>query len=95
MDFHFGNLVLGSAVNHGVEIGEAFYVASQIKDGDAASWHKAWYGLAQRAEARGERSLAAGHVVSARGPIASRCLCVPHFPYSHDAGQSGNAQKGA
>ncbi len=69
MDFHFGNLVLGSAVNHGVEIGEAFYVASQIKDGDAASWHKAWYGLAQRAEARGERSLAAEHVVSARDQL--------------------------
>lgn len=23
MDFHFGNLILGSTVNHGVEIGEA------------------------------------------------------------------------
>lgn len=38
MDFNFGTLVLGSAVNHGVEIGEAFYTASQIKDGNAASW---------------------------------------------------------
>ncbi|MFW5488504.1 MAG: alpha/beta hydrolase [Desulfovibrio sp.] len=66
MDFHFGNLALGSAVNHGVEVGEAFYVASQIEDGDAASWNKEWYGLAQRAEARGEKSLAAGHTVSAR-----------------------------
>lgn len=41
MDFHFGTIVLGSAVNHGVEIGEAFYAASRIKDGDAASWQDA------------------------------------------------------
>ena len=66
MDFHFGNLVLGSAVNGGIEIGEAFYAASHIKDGDAASWQKEWYALAQRAEARGRRALAAGHTVSAR-----------------------------
>ena len=37
MDFHFGNLILGSAVNHGAEIGVAFYAASQIKDGDTMS----------------------------------------------------------
>ncbi len=66
MDFHFGTLVLGSAVNHGVEIGEAFYAASQIKDGDAASWQEEWFKLARRAEARGEQSLAGGHKVSAR-----------------------------
>ena len=66
MDFHFGNLVLGAAVNQGVSIGEAFYAASKIKDGDAASWHRAWYELAGRVEARGEKSLAAGHKVSAR-----------------------------
>ncbi len=65
MDFHFGNLVLGSAVNGGVEIGEAFYAASQIQDGDAASWQKQWFDLAERARARGERSLAGGHTVSA------------------------------
>ncbi len=66
MDFHFGNLVVGSAVNGGAEIGESFYVASQIVDGDAASWQREWYELAKRAEARGEESLAKGHVVSAR-----------------------------
>jgi hypothetical protein len=38
MDFNFGTLVLGSTVNHGVEIGEAFTTAAKIKDGDAASW---------------------------------------------------------
>lgn len=69
MDFNFGTVVLGSAVNHGVEIGEAFYAASQIKDGDAASWQEAWFNLARLAEARGEASLAAGHKVSARDQL--------------------------
>ncbi|NCC26434.1 MAG: alpha/beta hydrolase, partial [Deltaproteobacteria bacterium] len=69
MDFHFGNLVLGSAVNGGVEIGEAFYAASHIEDGDAASWQREWFDLARRAEARGEQSLAAGHRISARDQL--------------------------
>ncbi|PTN33045.1 alpha/beta hydrolase [Desulfonatronum sp. SC1] len=69
MDFHFGNLVLGSAVNGGVEIGEAFYAASHIEDGDAASWQREWSELAGRVQARGEKSLAAGHTVSARDQL--------------------------
>ena len=69
MDFHFGNLILGSIVNHGAEVGEAFYAASHIKDGDAASWQDEWYKLAQRVEARGQRSLARGHKVSARDQL--------------------------
>jgi alpha-beta hydrolase superfamily lysophospholipase len=66
MDFHFGNLLLGSAVNGGAEIGEAFFAASRIKDGDTESWQQAWLALARRAEARGRKSLAGGHEVSAR-----------------------------
>lgn len=69
MDFNFGTLVLGATVNHGVEIGEAFYAASRIKDGDAASWQQEWYLLAQRVEARGLQSLANGHTVSARDQL--------------------------
>ncbi len=69
MDFNFGTLVLGSTVNHGVEIGEAFYTASQIKDGNAASWQEEWFKMAQLAEARGEKSLAGGHKVSARDQL--------------------------
>lgn len=69
MDFHFGNLILGSTVNHGAEIGEAFYAASQIKDGDAASWQDEWYKLARRVEARGKKSLAGGHKESARDQL--------------------------
>ena len=69
MDFNFGTLVLGATVNHGVEIGEAFYAASRIKDGDAASWQQEWYRLAQRVETRGLQSLADGHKVSARDQL--------------------------
>ena len=69
MDFNFGTLVLGSTVNHGVEIGEAFYTASKIKDGDAASWQDEWFKMACLAEARGEKSLAGGHKVSARDQL--------------------------
>jgi pimeloyl-ACP methyl ester carboxylesterase len=66
MDFTFGSLVLGATVNHGCEIGEAFRTAVNIKDGDAASWQAEWAKTARLVEARGERSLAAGHKVSAR-----------------------------
>lgn len=69
MDFNFGTIVLGSAVNHGVEIGEAFYAASKIKDGDAASWQEEWFKMARLVEARGEKSLAGGHKVSARDQL--------------------------
>lgn len=69
MDFHFGNLILGSVVNHGAEIGEAFYAASRIKDGDASSWQDEWSALARRVEARGEKALAQGHRVSARDQL--------------------------
>ncbi|MGE4557543.1 MAG: alpha/beta hydrolase family protein [Desulfovibrionaceae bacterium] len=69
MDFHFINLILGSTINGGVEIGEAFYVASQIKDGDSASWQKEWFEMAERVEKRGLKSLAEGHTVSARDQL--------------------------
>lgn len=66
MDFHLGNLVLGAATTGGTEIGEVFYAASGIVDGDAASWQDAWADMAGRVAARGEAALAAGHTVSAR-----------------------------
>lgn len=65
MDFHFGNLVLGSAVNNGVSIGEAFYAASRIINGDAKSWQSEWTALAKRVKLRGDTSLMNGHTVSA------------------------------
>jgi len=69
MDFFFGSLILGATVNHGCEIGEAFYTAAQIKDGDAASWQQEWLKTARLIEARGEKALAGGHQVSARDQL--------------------------
>lgn len=66
MDFVFGSLVLGAAVNHGSEIGEAFATAQTVVDGDAASWQAAWLRTAALVEARGEKALAGSHRVSAR-----------------------------
>ncbi|QGY42032.1 alpha/beta hydrolase [Pseudodesulfovibrio cashew] len=66
MDFHFGNLVLGAVGNGGGEVGEIFYAASKIKDGDADSWHREWFELSTRVEARGDKALAGGHKLSAR-----------------------------
>ena len=66
MEFAF-QWILGSAANGGCEIGEAFYVAGNIKDGNPQSWQEEWEKMAQRVEARAEKSLAAGHRVSARG----------------------------
>ena len=50
MDYVFGSLILGATVNHGCEIGEAFYTASKIKDGDAASWQAEWIKTARLVE---------------------------------------------
>jgi len=69
MDYVFGPMFLGAAVNHGSEIGEVFYTASKIKDGDAASWQAEWIKTAGLVEARGESSLAGGHFVSARDQL--------------------------
>lgn len=65
MEFAF-QWILGSTANGGCEIGEAFYVAGNIKDGNPKSWQEEWEKMAQKVEARAEKSLAAGHRVSAR-----------------------------
>ena len=65
MDFAFA-LILGATMNHGCEIGEAFYTANNIKEGDAVSWQDEWIKTARRVETRGEQSMAGGHGVSAR-----------------------------
>ncbi len=50
----------------GAELGECFWAAEQIKEGDFASWTDAWRRLAQRVEAQAGTSLGNGHAVSAR-----------------------------
>jgi len=69
MDFIFGSLLLGATVNSGCEIGEAFYTAAGIQDGDAASWQAGWLKTAGRVEERGRQTLARGHQVSARSQL--------------------------
>ena len=64
-DFFF-QWILGGQTNGGSEVGETFYAASEIKDGDPESWSSAWTSLAERVEARAKTSLDRGHCVSAR-----------------------------
>jgi len=72
MEFAFA-LILGATVNHGCEVGEAFYTASRIREGDAASWQKEWLDMAGRVEARADQALARGHRVSARDQLQRAC----------------------
>jgi alpha-beta hydrolase superfamily lysophospholipase len=72
--FHFGHddydfflqWGCGGQTHGATEVGESFYAASQIKDGDSESWASEWTALAQRVEARAKVSLDGGHLVSAR-----------------------------
>ena len=64
MDFSF-QWILGSTHNGGCEIGEAFYAACQMEDGNPRSWEKEWLALAERVEKRAETSLEEGHNLSA------------------------------
>ncbi len=65
MDFAF-QWLMGSAVHGGAGIGESFYTASRIKDGDPHSWKCEWIALAERIQKRAEDTLADGHIVSGR-----------------------------
>src|SRR5260370_42319538 len=56
----------GFALYGGADLGEVLGTASAITDGDEASWHRAWKATAQRLHDTGEKTLAAGHRVSAR-----------------------------
>ena len=64
-DFFFQWLV-GASTHGGSEVGESFYAASQIEEGDVESWIRAWTALAERVAARGTTSRDGGHSVSAR-----------------------------
>ena len=64
-DFFF-QWILGGQTHSGSEVGESFYAASEIIDGDPQSWQKAWTELAQRSERRARSSFERKHFVSAR-----------------------------
>ena len=65
MDFAF-QWLLGSIANGGAEIGEAFYVAGNIKDGSPESWQNEWEKMAIRKETRAKNALKKGHKITAR-----------------------------
>ena len=50
----------------GSEIGECYYAAAQIQEGDPQSWRAAWNSLAEKVEAIGSLAEDKGHRVSAR-----------------------------
>ncbi|MUL85211.1 MULTISPECIES: S9 family peptidase [unclassified Mycolicibacterium] len=56
----------GYANAGGADLGEILVTARAIPEGDEAAWHREWKATAQRVEALGRQSLAAGHAVSAR-----------------------------
>jgi alpha-beta hydrolase superfamily lysophospholipase len=57
----FGHIAYG-----GADFGEVLVTAQRITEGDYNSWHDEWLATADRVAAEAERSLAAGHEVSAR-----------------------------
>lgn len=64
-DFFFQWLT-GMSTHGGCQIGEAFYVASQIEDGNIESWIREWGAMSKRVLKRADTSLQYGHTVSAR-----------------------------
>src|SRR5882757_5950965 len=56
----------GFASYFGADLGEVVATAIRIKDGDLTSWEREWKATAARVAELGERSLAAGHRISAR-----------------------------
>ncbi|MFH1627168.1 MAG: alpha/beta hydrolase [Pseudomonadota bacterium] len=64
MDFAF-QWVLGSIPTGGCEVGEAFYVAGNIEDGNPESWQNEWEKMALRKETRAKAALEKGHKTTA------------------------------
>ncbi|MFN3601531.1 MAG: alpha/beta hydrolase family protein [Dietzia sp.] len=58
--------VLDTIEAGGADVGEAFITARRIPEGDREAWYVEWNALGERILADAEKSLAAGHRVSAR-----------------------------
>ena len=56
----------GFANYFGADLGEVLATARRIHDGDQGSWHREWQATAARVAGLGERSLSAGHRITAR-----------------------------
>jgi hypothetical protein len=68
----------GFASYFGADLGEVLATAARIKDGDLASWQREWKATAGRVAELGERSLAAGHRISARENLLRASNYIPH-----------------
>ncbi|MFB9893110.1 alpha/beta hydrolase family protein [Planobispora takensis] len=64
---------LGHIAYGGADFGEVMATAQRIVEGDYDSWHDEWRATADRVAAHAERSLAAGHRVSARDGFLRAC----------------------
>ena len=56
----------GFALYGGADLGEVLATARRDREGDEASWHRAWKATAERLRVHRRQALAAGHRVSAR-----------------------------
>lgn len=93
MDFAF-QWILGSTINGGCEIGEAFYAASQMQDGDSQTWGDAWLELAQSVEEKAQAYMNKQHFISARGAYLRaanyyRAIMIAMNPEKPEFKQSG------
>jgi hypothetical protein len=65
---------LGYAFYGGSEPGEVLATVRKIREGDAESWHREWNTTADRLFELAEKSVAAGHRVSAREAYLRACI---------------------
>jgi alpha-beta hydrolase superfamily lysophospholipase len=65
---------LGYAFYGGSEPGEVLATVRRIREGDAESWHREWNTTADRLFESAEKSVAAGHRVSARQAYLRACI---------------------
>ena len=65
---------LGYAFYGGSEPGEVLATVRRIREGDAESWHREWNTTADRLFELAEKSVAAGHRVSAREAYLRACI---------------------
>jgi pimeloyl-ACP methyl ester carboxylesterase len=65
---------LGYAFYGGSEPGEVLATVRRIREGDAESWHREWSTTADRLFELAEKSVAAGHRVSAREAYLRACI---------------------
>ena len=72
MDFYL-SWILGREIFGGSSAAECFEAAAHIVNGDAASWQRAWWSLAERVERRAQTALGGGDSTAARDAYLRAC----------------------